>query len=319
MQLVKKMRNLNRRQFVKQAFNTALLIPALSSRQLFAQTVGPKLRMGGLIGTQPPDKWIEVLKEKGYRAAYCPLNSEADETTIKAYSDTARKADIIIAEVGAWGNTISPDKNTREAAIKKCKAQLALAEKIGAKCCVNISGSKNEKYWAGPHKDNLTSDTYDMIVRTTREIIDEVKPKRTFFTLEMMPYSYPDSADAYLKLIKDIERKNFAVHFDPVNLINSPEKYYNNNIVIKECFEKLGPHIKSCHAKDILLREDVYIVQFEEVQPGQGFLDYKTYLKELSRFPDVPLMLEHLKTQDEYAQAAKYIRSIATGMNLNFD
>ena len=68
-----------------------------------------------------------------------------------------------------------------------------------------------------------------------------------------------------------------------------------------------------------MLREDAISVQFEEVQPGQGFLDYKTFLNELSRLPDVPLMLEHLKTQEQYAQATKHIRSVADSVSLSFD
>jgi hypothetical protein len=36
------------------------------------------------------------------------------------------------------------------------------------------------------------------------------------------------------------------------------------------------------------------------VQIGEGNLDYHTYLSELSKLPDVPLMLEHLEAE-EYA------------------
>ena len=48
-------------------------------------------------------------------------------------------------------------------------------------------------------------------------------------------------------------------------------------------FAKLGPHIRSCHAKDITLREDNYIPQLDELRPGLGSLDYSVYLRELSK------------------------------------
>ena len=67
-----------------------------------------------------------------------------------------------------------------------------------------------------------------MIVETIRSIIDAVKPTRTFFTLETMPWAYPDSPDTYLRLFKAIDRKQFAVHLDPVNLVCSPQRYYGN-------------------------------------------------------------------------------------------
>jgi hypothetical protein len=90
-----------------------------------------------------------------------------------------------------------------------------------------------------------------MIVKTTQEIIDAVKPVRTFYSLETIPWVFPDSPDTYLGLIIAFDRNQFAVHLDPVNMISSPRRYYNNGAFIKECFEKMGPYIKNYHAKSI--------------------------------------------------------------------
>jgi sugar phosphate isomerase/epimerase len=198
-----------------------------------------------------------------------------------------------------------------------CQERLALADKIGARCCVNISGSRGEK-WDGPHPDNLAEDTFDLVVATVREIIDGVKPGRTFYTLETMPWVYPDSADSYLGLIHAIDRTQFAVHLDPVNLVCSPQRFYNSGALIRECFKKLGPYIRSCHAKDIAL-SDRLTVHLDETRPGLGGLDYRVYLQELSKVdPDTPLMIEHLETEAEYALAANHIRSIADDVGVAF-
>lgn len=45
--------------------------------------------------------------------------------------------------------------------------------------------------------------------------------------------------------------------------------------------------------------------------PETGNLDYHTFLKELSKLKDIPLMMEHLKTVEEYAQAVDNIHSVA--------
>ncbi|MHC4604569.1 MAG: sugar phosphate isomerase/epimerase family protein, partial [Planctomycetota bacterium] len=217
-----------------------------------------------------------------------------------------------------WSNPISSDKKARSAAMAKCREQLALADRIGARCCVNISGSRNQKHWAGPHSQNLTKDTFDLIVETTRTIIDDVKPTRTHFTLEAMPWAYPDSPDSYLRLIKAIDRNRFAVHLDPVNFVSSPQLYFRNKDLIRDCFNKLGPHIKSCHAKDIILQENIYTPHLDEVRPGLGRLDYAVFLKELIKFPDTPLMLEHLPNAKEYRIAADHLRSVAQTLRLSF-
>ncbi|MGC8779712.1 MAG: sugar phosphate isomerase/epimerase family protein [Anaerolineae bacterium] len=264
-----------------------------------------------------PDAWIAAVQRRGYRAAYCPVKPEADAETIRAYARAAEAADIVIAEVGAWSNPLSPDAATRAAAIAKCQAGLALADAIGARCCVNIAGSRGAK-WDGPHPADLTPETFDLIVQTVREIIDAVRPTRTFYTLEPMPWMYPDSADSYLALIRAIDRPHFAVHLDIVNLVNSPQRYFDNAGLIRECVAKLGPWIKSCHAKDIVLA-DRLTVHLDEVRPGLGGLDYRTLLRELDTLdPDLPLMLEHLPGQEEYDAAARYVREIAqaTGVTL---
>jgi len=270
------------------------------------------MRLGGPLfeDCSNPDLWLAALKRAGYSAAYCPVNNSQSDDVIQDYAKAAKAAGVVIAEVGAWSNPMSPDEETRRAAILNCQNQLALADKVGARCCVNISGSRGEQ-WDGPHPDNLTDETFDMIVETVRTIIDAVKPTRTFYTLETMPWMYPDSPDSYLRLIKAIDREHSAAHFDPVNLICSPQRYYSTGAIIRECFAKFGQYIQSCHAKDIILSNSL-TTHLDEIRPGLGNLDYPVFLKELNKLdPDTPLMAEHLATEEDYDLAINHIRSVA--------
>lgn len=302
---------MDRRTFSKKTFQAATIV-ALSSYIPAFRKQNASVRLGApLFGKlDDPDSWVAAVKKQGFRAAYCPIQPGAATETIKAYENAARKADIVIAEVGAWRNPLSDDAKTAQEAFKKCVVALVLAEAIGANCCVNISGSKNPTKWAGPHKENLTQATFDQIVEITRKIIDEVKPTRTYFTLEFMPWSYPDSVDSYLRIIKAVNRKQFAVHMDPMNIIESPRDFFGNAAIIKDCFKRLGSLIRSCHGKDIFLKDDVYTPQLVECRPGLGQLDYRTYLTELSKLKNIPLMLEHLPNAEEYEKAAAYVRSV---------
>jgi len=257
-----------------------------------------------------PEEWVNVVRSAGYRAAFCPLSPDSADEEISSYVAAAKEADIIIAEVGAWSNPLSSDEPTRRDALDKCKKALGLAEKVGARCCVNISGSRGER-WDGPDPLNLTPETFAMIVETVREIIDAVNPCRTFYTLETMPWMYPDSVESYLDLIRAIDRKAFAVHFDPVNLVNSTRLYFGNGDLIRDFVARLGPHIRSCHAKDIHLR-DTLTLHLDEVCPGTGGLDYNTYLRELSKLDkDTSLFIEHMSGPEEYQKAGEFIRKIA--------
>jgi sugar phosphate isomerase/epimerase len=311
---------MKRRTFLQTA-GVGIAATQLAPNIAFAGTSGnQKLRLGGPVygDYNGPDEWIQLLKNEGYRAAYCPVQPGTSSDDIKAYELAAKKADIVISEVGAWSNPISVNQAESDAAIKKCIKALELAEEIGANCCVNVSGSRNLEHWAGPHAKNFSDETFDQVVETTRKIIDAVKPKRTYFVLEPMPWSIPDSAESYLDLLKAIDRSQFGVHLDPVNLIRSPREFYGNGELIKDLFVKLGPHIRSCHAKDIILREDNFIPQMDEVRAGLGKLDYAVFLKELIKLKDVPLMMEHLNSADEYRLAGEYIRGEGEKAGIGF-
>jgi sugar phosphate isomerase/epimerase len=277
------------------------------------------MRLGGPVFDKPesPEAWAAAICALGYSAAYCPLKEDADDATVTAYAEAAQNADLVIAEVGAWSNPLSPDPEMRRKAIDLCKARLDLAERIGARCCVNICGSRGEQ-WDGHHPDNLTDETLALIVDTVRDIIDTVNPKRAAYTLETMPWMYPDSVESYQRLLYAISRPAFAVHFDPVNLISSPQRYYGSGELIRDFVARLGPYIRSVHVKDITMSGKL-TVHLDECRPGLGNLDHHTLLKELDPLgPDLPVMLEHLPSPEEYAAAAAHLRWVAaeTGVTL---
>jgi len=302
--------DISRRSFSQSVIaGTAAILAGRGKGFVTMKKSGLAVRLGGPVyaGGKDPGVWAEAHRKAGYGAAYCPVGPEADDPEIAAYRKAALDAGIVIAEVGAWSNPVSRNDAIRKQAVDKCIKSLELAERIGAACCVNISGSRGDQ-WDGPHADNLTEETFDLIVETTRFIIDAVKPRNSYFALEPMPWAYPDSPDSYLRLLKAVDRKKFGAHLDPVNMINSPEKYFKNGDFLKECFRKLGPHIKACHAKDILLQPKL-TTHLDEARPGLGGLDYTTYLTELGKLGgSVGLMIEHLESEEEYRLAADYIR-----------
>ncbi len=275
------------------------------------------MRLGGPVfeDCSDPYAWVAALKNRGYTAAVCPLEDASDPDRVAAFRKAARDMDVVIAEVGAWSNPLSPNKVERQKALDLCRDRLALAEMIGARCCVNIAGSVGET-WDGPCPADLTAETFDLIVQTVRGIIDQVQPSRTFYTLETMPWMYPDSPDSYLRLIEAVDREQFAVHLDVVNMVNCPTRYFRNAEFVRECFAKLGPHVKSCHAKDVRLEEG-FPLHLKEVRPGLGELDYGALLSEVEKLGlDTPVLLEHLPSDEEYHLAAAYLYKVASELGM---
>jgi sugar phosphate isomerase/epimerase len=293
-----------------------LLFTSLAlSRSLYART---RVRLGGPIFLHSTDM-RELAREHrriGYSAAYCPAGLKAGDTAAIAEARNAFAAeDVVIAEVGAWKNMLDVDPNKRRANLQYVQERLSLADEIGARCCVDIGGSYNPKLWDGPDARNLTREYFDATVENCRKLIDAVKPTRTHFSIEMMGWSLPNTADSYVGLIKAVDRKAFGVHVDVCNIIDSPERYYDNGQVIDEVFRKLGPWILSCHAKDV----GPHATHFTEVIPGRGGVDYHRYLIGLAGLPtETPLMLEHLQKEEEYDEGRRFILKTGSECGVSF-
>ncbi len=274
------------------------------------RAAGTKVRLGGPIYLKSTDP-VELAREHrrlGYSAAYVPATTLADASRVeKAFA----AENVVIAEVGAWKNMLDPDPVKRKENLAYVMERCALAEAVAARCCVDIAGSYHPDIWYGLHPKNVTKEFFDATVENCRKVIDAVKPKRTKFTIEMMPWNLPDSPDSYVELIRAVDRSAFGVHLDVCNIVNSPRRFYDNAEVIRECFRKLGKWIASCHAKDLQWIPEMN-VHFLEVIPGRGQVDYRAYLGELAKLPhDAPLMLEHLKNAAEYDEGRAHIQKVA--------
>lgn len=300
---------MKRRDALMTLFAVPFAAPAANKRDV---------RLGGPIFLKNDDPVEQAREHKrlGYSAAYCPRHLKAvDSAAIAAVKHAFAAEDIIIAEVGAWVNMIDPDSAKRKKNMDYIAERLALADELEAKCCVDIGGSFNPKLWDGPDPRNVTREYLDATVENCRHLIDQVKPTRTKFSIEMMGWSLPNTADSYIQLIKAVDRKQFGAHVDICNVIDSAQKYYANAKITEEIFRKLAPWVLSCHAKDV----GPNATHLVETIPGRGGIDYGVYLKSISSLRrETPLMLEHLKTVEEYDEARSYVQSIARNSGVTF-
>lgn len=265
-----------------------------------------------------PEEWALKHVNKGFGAAYWPLGEGKTQEEENAYVEAAQKYGLIIAEVGIWNNLLDRDERRREENIQYAIRRLRTADRVGARCCVNISGT-HSTFWDGPHPDNLSEETFRQVVETTQRIIDEAAPKRTYYTLEPMPWMLPYDVDSLQRLLEAVDRPRLAVHVDMCNLVNSFHKVYSTGEMTKAFFDAFGPLIRSVHAKDTILREDRLTLHIDEEIPGRGVFDYDTLLQECHKLGDVPVMAEHLQTPEEYDEATGFLFGKAASLGIPFD
>jgi sugar phosphate isomerase/epimerase len=260
-----------------------------------------------------PVALAKAHRRKGFTAAYAPKVDLKDTARIRAVCEAFAKEGVMIAEVGFWDNLVDTDPATR-AVNRKCMVEaLALAEELGARCAVNIFGSYCHGNGNSQHvPKNFSEEAFDEAVEIARGFIDEVKPKRAFFTYEIFPFSVVDSPAEIARLIEAVDRRQFGVHLDLVNLINSPRAYWSSGVIMEDCVKLFGDRIVAAHAKDISMREPAISVILEEVVAGEGRLDIAAFLRGLHKLPqEIPLMMEHLNSEAQYDCAAAHYRKVA--------
>ena len=243
------LQQMRRRTFIRDSMlmaATATLVSpgaSLTRRAFSADHPLQSIRLGGpsFAKTEDPEELALAHRKLGYRAAYCPGVALKDTDRIRALSEAFAKHDVVIAEVGRWCNLLDADPEKRRQNLDKVTEGLALAEAIGARCCVDIAGSYSPTSWFGPHPDNLTPQAFDAIVENARKIIDAVKPKRARFCYEMMGWALPDSPDSCVKIVKAVDRPAFGVHLDPCNLVNSPGALLSQHRPAQRVLRQAGP------------------------------------------------------------------------------
>lgn len=271
------------------------------------------------LGTSSPlahssaEEWAKNQISLGCLAVVFPLSANDPEDTIKEYVDAAKANDLLIAEVGIWRNAMSTDPEDRKAQRDYSVKQLRLADRIGARCAVNVAGAMGPR-WDGHYKENFTKETRTEIVKMVQEIIDRAEVTNTYFTLEPMPWMVPTSPEDYARLVEEVDRERFAVHMDIINMTNSFERYYNPEAFVDRCAELLGSRIRSCHIKDVHLKEE-YTFQLEECAPGKGEFPLRYYVEKMNAIdPDMPVILEHLNTDEEYIHYMNYLKEVLDGI-----
>ena len=271
------------------------------------------------LGTSSPlthesaEDWAERQIKLGCRAVVFPVQSDESIDKIDEYKNAAERQGLMIAEVGIWRNALSRDAEERSRMRDYCVQQLRLADYIGARCAVNVAGAFGPR-WDGHYKENFSKEAWAETVQMVREIIDLANVKNTFFTLEPMPWMIPTGPKEYLRLIEEVDRDRFAVHLDIINMTNSMERYFNAESFVDECFELLGSRIRSCHIKDIHLKEE-YTFRLEECAPGKGEFPLRYYAAKIHETdPDMPVILEHLNTDEEYITYMNYLKNELEGL-----
>ena len=142
-----------------------------------------------------------------------------------------------------------------------------------------------------------TSDPlYAEILEVTRDVCDHCKSNGQSLHLE----TGQETADGLLQFLKDVERDNLFVNFDPANMI-----LYGTGEPI-EAVKKIGSYIRSVHCKDGKWADNPGVDWGQEVPLGDGDVGIENYLRALDEIGYVgPLTIEREIPEDPERQKAE--------------
>lgn len=131
--------------------------------------------------------------------------------------------------------------------------------------------------------EDTTDPDYQAIVDVTAELCDHCNDHGQYLHLE----TGQETADCLLRFIRDVQRDNLKINFDPANMI----LYGTGNPI--DALRKVGKHVRSVHCKDGTWSAIPGETWGAEVPLGQGDVGMARYLKTLREIGyEGPLTIE---------------------------
>lgn len=134
--------------------------------------------------------------------------------------------------------------------------------------------------------------------------------------IECMPIVPPTSPDEYLRLLADVNRDRFSVHLDPFNMFLHPTAISGARNFSTSALKSWARRSKVSMAKSVRLSEELTFC-IHEAPIMEGGVDFDAFLREVGRLaPEMPVIIEHRKSLDEYCAALSYVRERAAALGV---
>jgi sugar phosphate isomerase/epimerase len=145
-----------------------------------------------------------------------------------------------------------------------------------------------------PH--DASDPLYPQVIAITRDVCDHCRKNGQSLHLE----TGQEPADALLRFIRDVERDNLFINFDPANMI-----LYGSGEPIA-ALKQVGKYVHSVHCKDGTWAKHPGQEWGAEVPLGQGDVGIENYLRTLAEIGyDGPLTIEREIPQEPERQKAE--------------
>lgn len=204
------------------------------------------------------------------------LPEEWPADSISRISDAALRYDIHISALSGTFNMIHSDKDIRRSGCRQFELQCRIASQLGAPIVTLCTGSRNADKWAW-HDDNLSSEAWDDLLDSTREILKYAEKYDVILGIETEANNIINTPQRARRYLDSFNSAHLGIIMDGANLFR-PGQASMQRRILDEAFDLLGDDIILAHAKDF---RDGAKLQF--TGPGRGMLDFEYYIQKLCR------------------------------------
>ena len=264
------------------------------------------MRLGGWYGAGSIDELqslCEKLDAHGLSAIGAPgLDAKSDDECA-AFGEAATSLGIVIGETGMWRNLMTDDADLRRERVKLARTMLAKADIMGCHCVVSLVGTKDPSdHPLAPHPHMHTEAAKAEFREIVLRILDGLDLKRTRYVIEPWHNAFFYQPEDIRQFIDSVGHPAFGLHLDQMNMV-SQESFYDTAGLIDRTFGLLADKVASVHLKDIRCDYGHMFLKWDEVDIGDGVMDYDTYLRRLAQLPpDTPCFCEHMPEEADYVR-----------------
>jgi sugar phosphate isomerase/epimerase len=206
---------------------------------------------------------------------------------------------------------IHRDAAVREQALRTLRAGLRVGAALGAGNVLTGAGSLNPAGAYYPHPENFTQRSRDLLVDTLRAAARTAADLDVPISIEGHLLTTVDSPERMVEVLDAVDSPFVQATCDPVNYIGSLAAYYDTAGVLRRFIVPLAGRIACAHAKDIVL-EDRLTLHLDEGAPGEGGMDYVTFLQLLDRHaPGADVIVEHVPVERAVRGASFLVETAA--------
>jgi sugar phosphate isomerase/epimerase len=262
--------------------------------------------------------FLDGLRSRGFHSVglYEQPLTELGETGRR---DLKRRLDDAGLRVHSWfvvcHTHIRPKDSRRPGDLDRFRRNAEFAALLGADSIGTSPGSFDERHHWTAHPDNARFDTLRLVADSLAEIVPICREVSVKLGLEFgVPTAVP-TVEAALWLIDAVGSANLGVYADPANQVQGYERLFNSGQVMDQFFDVLGRHVLCAHARDAWLEPGLEM-HIRTGGPGDGIVDYRSYLSRVRDLdPSMSLLLEHAP-QDRIDQYLAYVHRICAEIGL---